>query len=142
VVERYFLALTATACTARDRSGAKHDSADCVPSMLDATDMFSSYGDVNCGISEAPLERWRSRRSPTEISVIETCFRGTMEQVGYPREQVSPPLLELARTWASVPVAVARAGLANRKRLAEPTSTFSSACGSRSVVAVSRPYST
>jgi hypothetical protein len=40
-----------------------------------------------------------------------------MEQAGYQRERVSPPLLELVRTWASVPVAVGRAGLANRKRL-------------------------
>jgi hypothetical protein len=90
---------------------------DYVSSMLDVPDRYGSYGDVNGGISQAPLERWRSKLSPTEISVIQTCCRGTMEQAGYQRERVSPPLPELVRTWASVPVAVGRAGLANRKRL-------------------------
>jgi sulfotransferase family protein len=86
-------------------------------SMLGVSDKYGSYGDVSGGISQAPLERWRSKLSPTELSVIQTCCRGTMEQAGYQRERVSPPLLELVRTWASVPVAVGRAGLANRKRL-------------------------
>jgi hypothetical protein len=90
---------------------------DYVPSMLDVPDKYGSYGDVNRGISQAPLERWRSKLSPTEISVIQTCCRGTMEQTGYQRERVSPPVFELVRTWASVPVALGRAGFANRKRL-------------------------
>ena len=86
-------------------------------SMLDVPDMYGSYGDVTRGISQAPLERWRKKLSPTEISVIQTCCRHTMEELGYSRERVAAPRLELVRTWASVPVAVARAGLANRKRL-------------------------
>lgn len=87
------------------------------PGMLDVPDMYSSYDDVQPGISSVPVERWRRKLSPTEISVIQTCCRGTMERNGYPRERVSPPLVELARTWLSVPVAAARAVAANRKRL-------------------------
>jgi hypothetical protein len=87
------------------------------PAMLDVPDMFSSYGDVQRGISSVPVERWRRKLSPTEISVIQTCCRGAMERHGYSSERVSPPLFELARTWLSVPVAVARAAAANRKRL-------------------------
>jgi hypothetical protein len=86
------------------------------PAMLDVPDMFSSYGDVQRGISSVPVERWRRKLSPTEISVIQTCCRGAMERHGYSREPVSPPLFELARTWLSVPVAAARAAGANRKR--------------------------
>jgi sulfotransferase family protein len=88
-----------------------------LPAMLDVPDMYGSYGDVTRGISQAPLERWRSKLSPTEISVIQTCCRGTMDQLGYARERVSPAPLELVRTWGSVPAAAARVGLANRKRL-------------------------
>jgi sulfotransferase family protein len=87
------------------------------PAMLDVPDMFSSYDDVQRGISTVPVERWRRKLSPTEISVIQTCCRGTMERNGYSYERVSPPLFELMRTWLSVPVAAARAAVANRKRL-------------------------
>jgi hypothetical protein len=90
---------------------------DYVPSMLDVQNKYGSYGDVKGGISQAPLERWRTKLSPTEIAVIQTCCRRTMEQLGYPWEAVSPPLIGLVRTWASLPVAVARAGLVNRRRL-------------------------
>jgi hypothetical protein len=90
---------------------------DYAPSMLEVSDKYGSYGDVGGGISQAPLERWRKKLSPTEISVIQTCCRSTMEQTGYARERVAPPPLELARTWASVPVAVIRATLVNRNRL-------------------------
>lgn len=90
---------------------------DYTASMLDVPDMYGSYGDVSRGISQAPVGRWRSKLSPTEISVIQTCCRGTMERAGYAREQVSAPWLDLLRVWASVPVAAWRAVLANRKRL-------------------------
>jgi hypothetical protein len=91
------------------------------PGMLDVPDMFSSYDDVQPGISQVPLERWRHKLSPTEISVIQTCCRATIEQFGYAPERVSPPLHQVALTWASAPVAIARAGFANRKRLGKAT---------------------
>lgn len=87
------------------------------PAMLDVPDMYSSYDDVQPGISSVPVERWRRKLSDTEISVIQTCCRGTMDRNGYLREPVSPPLSELARTWLSVPAAVIQAAAANRKRL-------------------------
>lgn len=87
------------------------------PSMLQVPVMRSSYDDVVDGISRAPLERWRTKLSPTEIAVVQTCCRGPMGRLGYEREDVDAPRRELALTWASVPFAFARAALANRKRL-------------------------
>jgi hypothetical protein len=86
-------------------------------SMLDVPVTRSSYDDAAHGISQAPLERWREKLTPTEISVVQTCCGGVMARLGYAKEKVEAPLHSLALTWAHVPIGVARAGFANRKRL-------------------------
>jgi hypothetical protein len=85
--------------------------------MLDVPIVQSSYAIAEHGISQAPLERWREKLSPTEISAVQGCCGRTMRQLGYSRERVSAPLHRLVWTWASAPLAVVRAALANRKRL-------------------------
>jgi hypothetical protein len=90
---------------------------DYVPAMLDVPIVQSSYSIAETGISKEPLDRWRTKLTSAEISAVQMCCRRTMEAVGYAREPVSPPLHSLARMWATVPVAVVRAALANRGRL-------------------------
>jgi hypothetical protein len=87
------------------------------PTMLDVPIVYSSYSIAGAGISKEPLDRWRAKLTPTEISVVQTCCRRPMDALGYAPEPVSPPLHRVALTWAAVPIAVLRAALANRARL-------------------------
>lgn len=85
--------------------------------MLDVPIVHSSYAMTGSGISSVPVERWRHALTPTEMSVVQSCCRSLMAELGYSSEPVSAPLHSLARTWLGLPVAVGRAALANRRRL-------------------------
>lgn len=87
-------------------------------SLLDVPVLNSSFGmRGRVGISSEPLERWRSNLPPAELSVIQTCCGSLMDDLAYSREPVKAPAREVARAWATTPVAFARAFVVNRRRM-------------------------
>jgi len=88
------------------------------PAMLDVPLVQSSYAPgAQRGISTEPLGRWRRKLSRTEIAVVQTCCRGLMNELGYEPVQIRIPRLRTAAAYVTLPVALVRAGLANRKRM-------------------------
>jgi hypothetical protein len=88
------------------------------PAMLDVPLVQSSYAPgVQRGISTAPLARWREKLTPAEVGVIQSSCRGLMREFGYEPEATTTAPLRTAAAYLSLPAALARAGLANRKRM-------------------------
>jgi hypothetical protein len=91
--------------------------------MVDVRVIHSSYapagqaGAPGQGVSAAPIERWRTKMSPAEVAVVQTCCREAMSALGYQKEDVAAPVHQVALTWAGVPAAIARSTFANRDRL-------------------------
>ncbi len=88
------------------------------PLMLDVPLVQSSYNaDGAGGISKEPLQRWRSKLAPAEVRVIESSCAGLMHELGYTLDRPSCSPLTLSAAWLSAVPGVARAALANRRRL-------------------------
>ena len=68
-------------------------------------------------VSSEPVERWRERLSATEVGIVQSVTGELMDELGYARDDVAVSPLRLGWAWAATPVAVARAGVLNRRRL-------------------------
>jgi len=92
---------------------------DYLPVMLDVPLVQSSYAASGGerGISSEPLARWRSKLSPLEVAVIQSCCARLMDELGYPLEPVRVPSRRVLAAFVAAPFAAARAGLANRRRM-------------------------
>jgi Sulfotransferase family len=88
------------------------------PAMLDVPLVQSSYAPgEQRGISIAPLARWREKLTPAEVSVIQSSCRELMREFGYEPAATKIAPLRTATAYFSLPAALVRAGLANRKRM-------------------------
>jgi hypothetical protein len=90
--------------------------------MLDVPIVQSSYSTEASGISQEPLERWRSKLSTGQVAAIESFVGGEMDGFGYPRRRARGTVGAVAWSWFTLPLAFARAGFANRKRLGKASS--------------------
>ena len=72
---------------------------------------------VSGGVSKAPLDRWRSRLSSSEIGVIDQFCGRALLDVGYERGTASVPVVALAWAVATLPAAVLRAARVNKDRI-------------------------
>ena len=81
--------------------------------------MHSSYVEsaAEAGVSTTPVDRWRSKLSPAEVSVIQTCCGRLMERLAYACEQSRQPRVDVAKAWLSLPGAFIRAAAINRGRI-------------------------
>ena len=96
------------------------------PAMLAIPVVNSSYassGEAG-GVSSEPVERWRTTLSASEISVIQRCCGGMMDELGYSKEPVHGSYAGVAWAWATVPFAVVRAAALNRHRLGRMSHAF------------------
>lgn len=88
------------------------------PAMLEVPLVQSSYAEAGAaGISTEPLERWRSKLSPAEVRVIESCCADVMRELGYALERPRCSPLAVPAAWLSTVPGVVRAALVNRRRL-------------------------
>ena len=89
------------------------------PSMLEVPMHNSSFSEFKeaSGVSTEPMTRWRSKLSPREIAVIQSCCGEVMQQAGYELEpvRVAPPIVWAE--WAKLPFATLRATMANKDRM-------------------------
>jgi len=88
--------------------------------MLDVPVLNSSVAPFreHAGITGEALHRWRKRLSPREIDIIQRTAGRLMLTLGYVPEPVSSAALAYALEWVKVPFAALRAGMVNRKRIA------------------------
>ena len=87
------------------------------PALLEIPVVNSSYATTGAGVSSEPVERWRERLSATEVGIVQSVTGELMDELGYARDDVAVSPLRLGWAWAATPVAVARAGVLNRRRL-------------------------
>jgi hypothetical protein len=87
------------------------------PGMLEIPVVNSSYAVSSAGVSQEPLERWRTTLPPRELALVERCCGRLMDELGYERERNGISTARYAAAWSSVPYATVRAALANRRRL-------------------------
>jgi hypothetical protein len=87
--------------------------------MLDVPMHNSSFSafTATAGVSSAPVTRWRSVLSASEIATVQLWCSAEVQRLGYDLEQVSLSPAVRARTYARVPVSLLRALLANRARM-------------------------
>lgn len=88
--------------------------------MLDVPTFNSSFEPTtdSLGLPQTPLQRWREKLSEAEMQTIEYYCGETLSQAGYTplfRRRITPSIIAKS---ASLPLALARAALANRKRIA------------------------
>ncbi len=76
---------------------------------------FSTF-EKKGGVSTAPLGRWREQLGQNEIAVIQHITARTMRSAGYELEPISFSVGQ-AGYWLSLPVAVAKAFVANLDRM-------------------------
>jgi hypothetical protein len=77
---------------------------------------FSAF-DRSAGISTAPVTRWRRMLAPTEVAIVQAWCGREMDRLGYIPEPVSLAPRQRAALVGSLPVAVARAAVANHRRM-------------------------
>ena len=87
------------------------------PSLLEIPVVNSSYATTGIGISSEAVERWRDRLSPAEVGIVQSVTGELMDELGYARHDVAVSPLRLGWAWATTPVAIAKAGVLNRRRL-------------------------
>jgi hypothetical protein len=89
------------------------------PKLLDVPMHNSSVSDFSAsgGVQQAPLDRWRSRLSGSEIGVIDRFCGQTLLDVGYERATPCVPVWALLWAWATLPLAVFRAARVNKDRI-------------------------
>ena len=87
--------------------------------MLGVPVVHSSYVEsaAEAGVSTTPVDRWRSKLSPAEVSVIETCCGRLMERLAYVRAKPGAAPVDVAKAWLSLPGAFVRAAAINRGRI-------------------------
>lgn len=86
--------------------------------MLDVPILNSSFGlRGQTGISQEPLERWRTNLPPEETAIVQSCCGRLMDELGYERVPVAAPRYRIALAWAAVPVGFGRAFVVNRRRM-------------------------
>jgi hypothetical protein len=87
--------------------------------MLDVPVVNSSYDAFRqaSGTRTGPIHRWRNRLSPAEISVIQAVGGRPMRTLGYERVAVDASVIDVATAWATLPLSLWRAGMANRDRM-------------------------
>jgi hypothetical protein len=91
------------------------------PALLQIPVVNSSYATSGAGVSSEPVERWRERLSSAEIGVVQSVCEPLLSELGYEPDDVTASTLRLARAWGTVPLAAARAAVANRNRLGKTT---------------------
>jgi hypothetical protein len=77
---------------------------------------FQTYAKT-AGISATPIDRWRELLAPSELGAIELCCRAEMIEFGYERHSSFAATVAASRYWGTLPLAVWRAGRANRDRM-------------------------
>jgi len=87
------------------------------PALLEIPVVNSSYATTGAGVSSEPVERWRERLSPTEVGIVQSVCEPLLSQLGYAADEVEVSPVRLAWAWGTVPFAVARAAVVNRRRL-------------------------
>jgi Sulfotransferase family len=87
--------------------------------MLGVPVVHSSYVEsaAEAGVSTTPVNRWRSKLSPAEVSVIQTCCGRLMERLAYVRAKPGATPVDVAQAWLSLPGAFVRATAVNRGRI-------------------------
>jgi Sulfotransferase family len=87
--------------------------------LLDVPMHNSSVSDFSAsgGVMTDPMDRWRSKLSPSEMGVIDHFCGPTLLDAGYERSAVSFPISALLGAYITLPVAVLRAARANRDRI-------------------------
>jgi hypothetical protein len=87
--------------------------------MLGVPVVHSSYEEsaAEVGVSTTPVERWRSKLSAADVSVIQSCCGRLMRRLGYASEQSAAARSHVALAWLSLPGAFIRAATANRGRI-------------------------
>lgn len=89
------------------------------PEMLAIRLVNSSYAPLtDGGVDARATARWRGRLSDREIHVIQRVAGRTMDRFGYGRETVRAGPFALPLAYAGLPVAAARAAMANSGRAA------------------------
>ncbi len=88
--------------------------------MLAVPLVNSSYSTTQepVGISTAPLSRWRVKLSTREIAAIQARCGTLMDSFGYQPESVPRFPLWMLWQWLTLPLAVIRASVVNRSRIA------------------------
>ncbi|RAH98794.1 sulfotransferase [Acuticoccus sediminis] len=71
----------------------------------------------SAGVSRAAVDRWRKTLSDHEVDVIQTIAGKCLIDAGYQKADVKRDRIGRVREYADLPIAVARAMLANRKRM-------------------------
>lgn len=69
------------------------------------------------GIGQESVERWRTQLPPADTAVVQHVCRGALVAAGYDPADVGGARFSAARLWASLPLSVVRAYLANRSRI-------------------------
>ncbi len=93
------------------------------PAMLEIPVVNSSYATSGRpeGVSREPVERWRTRLSPNEIGIVQSCCGRLMDELGYGKDPVQASPLTLGWAWTTAPFAALRAAVLNRQRLGRAT---------------------
>jgi hypothetical protein len=87
------------------------------PALLEIPVVNSSYATTGAGVSSEPVERWRERLAPAEVGIVQAVCEPLLSQLGYAPDDVRVSRGRLAWAWTTVPFAVARAAVVNRRRL-------------------------
>ncbi|MGI9014865.1 MAG: sulfotransferase family protein [Phycisphaerales bacterium] len=89
------------------------------PELLNVPVLNSSFAEFHQtgGIQKSAMDRWKQKLSKTEIGIIQAVCGSLMDSVNIAREPVSTPYLALIWKWLTLPFAMCRAVLANRKRI-------------------------
>ncbi|OYU34223.1 sulfotransferase [Novosphingobium sp. PASSN1] len=89
------------------------------PALLDISRVNSSYagGAAQTGLDTSVGDRWRQRLTPGEAAYIAWLTGDAMASLGYAGTPARPPLGQLTRELAALPLALARILAANRSRI-------------------------
>lgn len=77
---------------------------------------FTAYR-AESGVSQVPLERWRTTLPGQDIAVVERIAGGCLADAGYAADSVGVNRVRYALEWLKAGPAAARAGFANRNRI-------------------------
>lgn len=71
----------------------------------------------HAGVSRDPVDRWRTKLNPGEIATVEAVCGALLRRLGYDEVGLRGTRLSVAWNYCTFPFGVARAALANRKRI-------------------------